>query len=97
MGEKKEGVYMVGTKTVPTLRTYAHRVRVQNLPDEQSALQFTRNQLDRLKIGQVGVGFAYTGPPCGTPVAMHAVERPEYSGSAALGMTQRRKAGGPSR
>jgi transposase len=34
------------------LFAYAHRVRVQNLPDEQSALQFTRNQLDRLKIGQ---------------------------------------------
>jgi hypothetical protein len=30
----------------------AHRIRVQNQPDEQSALQFTRNQLDRLKIGQ---------------------------------------------
>lgn len=34
------------------LFAYAHRIRVQNLPDEQSALQFTRNQLDRLKIGQ---------------------------------------------
>lgn len=29
-----------------------HRVRVQNLPDGQSALEFTRNQLDRLGIDQ---------------------------------------------
>jgi hypothetical protein len=27
-------------------------MRIHNLPDGQSALQFTRNQLDRLKIGQ---------------------------------------------
>jgi len=35
-----------------SLFTLAHRVRVQNLPDGQSALQFTRSQLDRLGIGQ---------------------------------------------
>lgn len=35
-----------------SLFTLAHRVRVQNLPDGQSALEFTRNQLDRLGIGQ---------------------------------------------
>lgn len=34
------------------LFAFAHKVRVQNLSDGQSALQFTRNQLDRLKIGQ---------------------------------------------
>jgi hypothetical protein len=27
-------------------------MRISNLPDGQSALQFTRNQLDRLEIGQ---------------------------------------------
>jgi transposase len=30
---------------------YAYRVGVKNLPDGQSALQFTRDQLDRLKLG----------------------------------------------
>jgi transposase len=35
-----------------SLFTLAHRVRVYNLPAGQSALQFTRSQLDRLKIGQ---------------------------------------------
>jgi len=35
-----------------SLFTLAHRVRVKNLPEKQSALQFTRNQLDRLGIGQ---------------------------------------------
>jgi transposase len=30
---------------------YAYRVGVKNLPDGQSALQFTRDQLDRLKVG----------------------------------------------
>ena len=35
-----------------SLFAFAHKVRVQNLSDGQSALQFTRNQLDRLKIGQ---------------------------------------------
>lgn len=34
------------------LFAFAHKVRVQNLSDGQCALQFTRNQLDRLKIGQ---------------------------------------------
>lgn len=31
---------------------YAYKVGVHNLPDGQSALSFTRNQLDRLKLGQ---------------------------------------------
>lgn len=35
-----------------SLFTLAHRVRVKNLPEKQSALEFTRNQLDRLGIGQ---------------------------------------------
>ena len=30
----------------------ATRMRARNLPEGQSALQFTRNQLDRLEIGQ---------------------------------------------
>ena len=30
---------------------YAYRVGVKNLPVGQSALQFTRDQLDRLKLG----------------------------------------------
>ena len=30
----------------------AYAVKVRNLPGKQSALQFTRNQLDRLGIGQ---------------------------------------------
>jgi hypothetical protein len=29
----------------------AYAVKVRNLPDKQSAIQFTRNQLDRLGIG----------------------------------------------
>lgn len=35
-----------------SLFTLAHRIYARNLPDGQSALQFTRNQLDRLDIGQ---------------------------------------------
>jgi hypothetical protein len=31
---------------------FAHRVRVKNLPNGMSALQFTRSQMDRLGIGQ---------------------------------------------
>jgi hypothetical protein len=30
----------------------AHKIHVSNLPEGHSALQFTRNQLDRLKIGK---------------------------------------------
>ena len=30
----------------------AYKVRVRNLPEKQSAIQFTRNQLDRLGIGR---------------------------------------------
>jgi transposase len=35
-----------------SLFSLAYRMRISNLPDGQSALQFTRNQLDRLEIGQ---------------------------------------------
>jgi hypothetical protein len=35
-----------------SLFTLAHWVRVKNLPDGQSALEFTRSQLDRLGIGK---------------------------------------------
>jgi transposase len=35
-----------------SLFALAYRMRIYNLPDGQSALQFTRNQLDRLGIGQ---------------------------------------------
>jgi len=31
---------------------FAHRVRAKNLPNGMSALQFTRNQMDRLGMGQ---------------------------------------------
>ncbi len=34
-----------------SLFAHAYRVGVRNLPDQQSALQFTRTQLDRLGIG----------------------------------------------
>ena len=34
-----------------SLFALAYRMRISNLPDGQSALQFTRNQLDRLGIG----------------------------------------------
>jgi len=35
-----------------SLFALAYRMRICNLPEGQSALQFTRNQLDRLGIGQ---------------------------------------------
>jgi hypothetical protein len=35
-----------------SLFALAHRMQARNLPDGQSALQFTRNQLDRLGIGK---------------------------------------------
>jgi transposase len=44
--------YAVPQAVATSLFTLAHRVRVQNLPEGQSALEFTRNQLDRLGIGQ---------------------------------------------
>jgi transposase len=44
--------FAVPQQVATSLFTLAHRVRVQNLPDGQSALQFTRSQLDRLGIGQ---------------------------------------------
>jgi hypothetical protein len=44
--------HAVPQQVATSLFTRAYRVRVNNLPDGQSALQFTRNQLDRLGIGQ---------------------------------------------
>jgi len=35
-----------------SLFAHAYKVGVKNLPDGQSALQFTRQQLDRLKLGR---------------------------------------------
>ena len=34
------------------LYAFAHRVHTRNLPNRPGALQFTRNQLDRLGLGQ---------------------------------------------
>jgi hypothetical protein len=34
------------------LYAYAHRVHTRNLPDKPGALQFTRDQLDRLGLGE---------------------------------------------
>ncbi len=40
---------MRGAKhTILTTFAHAYRVGVRNMPDKQSAVQFTRNQLDRL-------------------------------------------------
>jgi hypothetical protein len=39
------------TQVACSLFQLAHKVKASNLPEGQSALQFTRNQLDRLKIG----------------------------------------------
>ena len=44
--------HAVPQQVATSLFTLVYRVRVNNLPDGQSALQFTRNQLDRLEIGQ---------------------------------------------
>ncbi len=44
--------HAVPQQVATSLFTLAHRMRARNLPDGQSALQFTRNQLDRLGIGQ---------------------------------------------
>jgi transposase len=40
------------TQVACSLFLLAHKVHISNLPEGQSALQFTRNQLDRLGIGQ---------------------------------------------
>ena len=39
------------TQVATSLFAHAYKVGVKNLPDGQSALQFTRNELDRLGIG----------------------------------------------
>ena len=40
------------TQVACSMFAFAHRVRTKNLPNGLSALQFTRNQMDRLGIGQ---------------------------------------------
>ena len=40
------------TQVACSMFAFAHKVRVKNLPEGQTALGFTRSQLDRLKIGQ---------------------------------------------
>lgn len=40
------------TQVACSLFAFAHKVKVKNLPKGQTALGFTRSQLDRLKIGQ---------------------------------------------
>jgi len=40
------------TQVACSMFAFAHRVRAKNLPNGLSALQFTRNQMDRLGIGQ---------------------------------------------
>jgi transposase len=40
------------TQVACSVFAFAHRVRARNLPNGLSALQFTRNQMDRLGIGQ---------------------------------------------
>ena len=40
------------TQVACSMFAFAHRVRVKNLPDGMSALQFTRTQMDKLGIGQ---------------------------------------------
>ncbi len=40
------------TQVACSMFAFAHRVRVKNLPNGMSALQFTREQMDRLGIGQ---------------------------------------------
>jgi transposase len=44
--------HAVPQQVATSLFALAYKMRIHNLPDGQSALQFTRNQLDRLKIGQ---------------------------------------------
>jgi transposase len=43
--------YADPTQVACSLFQLAHKIHVSNLPEGQSALQFTRNQLDRLNIG----------------------------------------------
>ena len=40
------------TQVALGLYAYAHRVHTRNLPNKPGALQFTRDQLDRLGLGQ---------------------------------------------
>ncbi len=44
--------FAVPQQVATSLFTLAHRIRVMNLPDGQSALEFTREQLDLLQIGK---------------------------------------------
>lgn len=51
--------FAVPQQVATSLFTLAHRIRVRNLPDRQSALAFTRSQLDRLKIGKEITGIPW--------------------------------------
>jgi transposase len=53
--------HAVPQQVATSLFTLAHRMRARNLPDGQSALQYTRNQLDRL-----GIGAEVTAIPWGS-------------------------------
>ena len=52
LAEEQADRFADPTQVACGLFAYAYKVRVKNLPGGQSALQFTRNQMDRLGIGQ---------------------------------------------
>jgi len=52
LAEEKVDRYANPTQVACGFFAFAHRVRAKNLPGGQSALQFTRTQMDRLGIGQ---------------------------------------------
>lgn len=52
LAEKKADRFADPTQVACGFFAFAHRVRAKNLPGGQSALQFTRSQMDRLGIGQ---------------------------------------------
>jgi hypothetical protein len=50
--KESAGRFANHTQVACLMLAFAHIVRVKNLPAGQSALSFTRNQLDRMKLGQ---------------------------------------------
>jgi transposase len=52
LAEEKADHFADPTQVACGFFAFAHRVKVKNLPGGQSALQFTRTQMDRLGIGQ---------------------------------------------
>jgi transposase len=52
LAEEKADRFADPTQVACGFFAFAHRVRTRNLPGGQSALQFTRSQMDRLGIGQ---------------------------------------------